>query len=106
MLVTVYALVLTSPKSLDRVLEFLFYLWRRNSRWVFLGAKCLKHLPADVLELTPLRFRCKNRSKTSTKLNLKLAEKIGLGLAQNHLQADVLVLTPKLNPTSLTPFRF
>ena len=45
----------TSPKSLSRVLEFLFYLWWRMFRWVFLGAKCLKHLPAHVLALTPLR---------------------------------------------------
>ena len=51
-------------------------------------------------------FCYKNRSKTTPIFELKIDQKIGLGLAQNHLQADVLVLTPKLNPTSLTPFRF
>ena len=32
----------TSPKSLDRVLEFLFYLWCRDTRWVFSGPKLIK----------------------------------------------------------------
>ena len=51
------------------------------------------------------RFWCKNRSKKSIKNQDKNDKNFGLGLAQNHLQADVLVLTPKLNPISLTPFR-
>ena len=29
-----------------------------------------------------------------------------MGLAQNNVQADVLVLNPKLKPTSLNPFLF
>ena len=45
----------TSPKSLDRVLEFLFYLGAHVSRLIFFRPKCLKHLPAHVLALTPLR---------------------------------------------------
>ena len=45
----------TSPKSLDRVLEFLFYLGAHVSGLVFFRPKCLKHLPAHVLALTPLR---------------------------------------------------
>ena len=45
----------TSPKSLSRVLEFLFYMWCRNSRWVFFIPNRSKHLPAHGLVLTPLR---------------------------------------------------
>ena len=52
----------TSPKSLDRVLEFLFYLGAHESGWVFLTVLCPKHLPADVLELTPLRGKVKPTS--------------------------------------------
>ena len=45
----------TSPKSLARVLEFLFYLWCRSFRWVFLIPNRLKHLPAHGLVLNPFR---------------------------------------------------
>ena len=48
----------TSPKSFFRVLEFLFYLRWHEARWVFLTPNCPKHLPADVLRLTPLRWIC------------------------------------------------
>ena len=45
----------TSPKSFFRVLEFLIYTCVRDYRRIFSVTNRLKHLPADVLELTPLR---------------------------------------------------
>ena len=50
--------VFTNPKSLSRVLEFLIYLWCRGFRCVFLIPNRPKHLPADVLVLTPLSRFC------------------------------------------------
>ena len=68
-----------------------------------------KHLPAHGLVLTPLReisFLLQKSIKKIDQKQDKNNKNLGVGLAQNHLQADVLVLTPKLNPISLTPFRF
>ena len=36
-------------------MEFLLYLGAHVSGWIFLPPNCPKHLPADVLELTPIR---------------------------------------------------
>ena len=84
-------------------------MWCRYSRWIFFIPNRSKHLPAHSLVLTPLReisFLLQKSIKNPIKKQDKNNKNLGLGLAQNHLQADVLVLTPKLNPTSLTPFRF
>ena len=43
----------TSPKSLDRGLEFLFYLWCHDSRWVFSSLIVKNTLQADVFGVNP-----------------------------------------------------
>ena len=78
----------------------------RDLRWIFLIPNRTKHLPADGLALTPLRWSSKIDQQIDQKNQDKFDKNPGMGLAQNNVQADVLVLNPKLKPTSLNPFLF